>query len=481
MQPMDRRRLLLTRTARVKLALVGALALGALALAGASSARGTAVAPPVSAAQATALGRDAYLYGYPLLEFLRVRGTETSVRCPDQRGDAPVNSFSNAAQFANPSARTIVAPNVDTLYSIAHLDLGSGPVVLSHPSMGHRYFVFELLDPYTNVIGYIGSRTTGSRAGRFAIAWIRHQGPRARGARVIRSAYRRVWVIGRTLAGGRGDQHRAVKLMRRYRLTPPGGARRFGAGCRPRVLRKAATPAGLAFLDALGRALQESPPPPRDRPLLTQLARVGVGPGLRPQAAGLPVATLDALAASVTATAKALPGIVRSTIVSRAAAHGGWATPAANIGNYGTDYPYRAGVAEVGLGANTPAEAVYPTAYTDSTGQTLDGRGTYRLVFRQGQLPPVRAFWSMTLYDGHGYLVANTAHRYAIGDTHPPLVTRGDGSVVVVVQRDRPSAKGVNWLPAPAGPFRLTLRLYWPKRAVLTGAWQPPPLHRTSP
>ncbi len=466
---------------RAWLALAGVLVLAVCTLAEVSSDGRAEAASSVSAAQASALGQQAYLYGFPLLEFLRVRSTQTSVRCPDHQGDAPVNSFSNANQFANPSERTIVAPNVDTLYSIAHLDLGSGPVVLSHPTMGHRYFVFQLLDPYTNVIGYVGSRTTGSRAGRFAITWVKHQGPRVPGVRVIHSAYRRVWVIGRTLAGGRADQRRAFELMRQYTLTPPGGPRRFAAGCRPGAPRAAATPSGLAFLDLLGQALRENPPPGRDRPLLTQLARVGVGPGLRPQAAGLPAATLDALVASVTATAKTLPSIVRTTVIRQAATHGGWNIPAANIGNYGTDYLYRAGVAEAGLGANTPAEAVYPTAYTDSSGQTLDGHLAYRLVFAPGQLPPARAFWSLTLYDGNGYLVANPAHRYAIGDTHPPLIKRADGSVVVLVQRERPTTTGVNWLPTPAGPFRLNLRLYWPRRSVLTGAWKPPAISRISP
>ncbi len=471
----------LAHRAGIRLALIGPLVLTVFALAGVSSRGRAAVVPSVSAAQASALGQQAYLYGFPLLEFLRVRSTQTSVRCPDRQGDAPVNSFSNANSFANPSERTIVAPNVDTLYSIAHLDLGSGPVVLSHPSMGSRYFVFQLLDPYTNVIGYIGSRTTGSRAGRFAITWTKHQGPTFAGVRVIHSAYRQVWVIGRTLAGDRNDQRRALELMRQYTLTPPEGPRHFPVGCKSGAPRVAASPSGLAFLDALGQALKANPPPRRDRPLLTQLAIVGIGAGLRPQAAGLPVATLDALSASVTATAKALPSLVRRTVISQAATHGGWNVPAANIGNYGTDYLYRAGVAEAGLGANTPAEAVYPTAYTDSSGRTLDGHLAYRLVFAAGQLPPARAFWSLTLYDGNGYLVANPAHRYAIGNTHPPLIKRADGSVVVLVQRRRPSAAGVNWLPAPAGSFRLNLRLYWPRRSVLIGAWKPPPINRISP
>lgn len=272
-------------------------------------------APVVSPAQASSLGRQAFLYGLPLLEFLRVRSTATSVRCPDTAGAAPVNSFSDYVQFATPADRTVVAPNVDTLYSIAELDLGRGPVVLSHPAMGRRYFVFQFLDPYTNTIGYVGSRTTGAGAERFAIAWRGHRGHRLSGTTVMISPFRRVWVIGRTLAGDRADQRRALALMRRYTLTPPGGERRFPRSCRPGRPKRATTPAGLAFLDALGQALRDNPPPVRDRPLLARLSAVGVGPGLRPERAGLPPATLAALVSGVSSTAAVLPSVAKATLL----------------------------------------------------------------------------------------------------------------------------------------------------------------------
>ena len=433
---------------------------------------------PVTPAQASALGQSAYLYGFPLLEFLRVAHTQTSVRCADRAGDAPVNAFSNAAAFAGPRDRVIVAPNVDTLYSIAHLDLGHGPVVLSHPRMGRRYFVFELLDPYTNVIGYIGSRTTGPAAGRFAIAWPGHPGQRVAGARVIRSGYRRVWVIGRTLASGPADQRRAQALMAGYRLTTP-GRRTVAKACRPGRVTRASTPTGAAFLNALDRGLTENPPPAHDRPLLAQLAAIGVGSGRRVAAAGLTSAAYSALIAAVDQTAALLPTIARTTVLNEAKANHGWADPAANIGAYGTDYRFRAGVASVGLGANTRAEAVYPTALTDASGQLLDGNRAYRLVFAAGQAPPDRAFWSLTMYDGSGYLVANPAHRYAIGSSHPPVRRERDGSIVVLMRRTRPTDPHANWLPTPAGPFRLTLRIYRPRESVLDGRWQPPPITPT--
>jgi hypothetical protein len=293
----------------------------------------------------------------------------------------------------------------------------------------------------------------------------------------VRSPSRRVWVIGRTLATDRTDQRRAVAEMRRYRLTPPGGGRRFGR-CRPGKPREARTPTGLAFLDALGRALAQNPPPARDRPLVERLAAVGVGPGMRPERAGLAPDVLQALVAGVDAIARALPGAARNTILQGSLANEGWSIPRPIIGNYGTDYTYRAGVALLGLGANTPDEAMYPTALTDATGQLFDGSNRYRLTFAPGREPPARAFWSLTMYDADGYLVENPQRRYAIGDSHPPLLRRPDGSIVVAIQRERPTEPRVNWLPAPAGGFRLNLRLYVPERSALSGAWRPPPVQR---
>jgi hypothetical protein len=470
------------RTARPLAAVAAAVAIlasGGAVASGGAPAPGAA-APSIAPAAAAALGQSAYLYGFPLLEFLRVDRTETSVRCADRAGDAPLNTFSNAAHFARPQDRTVVAPNVDTLYSIAHLDLGRGPVVLSHPAMGHRYFVFELLDPYTNVIGYIGSRTTGAAAGRFAITWAGHRGRRIPGARVIGSGYRRVWVIGRTLAAGPADQRRAQMLMARYALRTPGshGATRR---CRPGPVRHAAATTAAGFLAALDRGLTANPPPARDRPLLHRLAAIGVGPGLTPARARLDSAARAALNAAIAQTSTLLPTIARTTVLTEAEHNHGWANPSREIGAYGTDYRFRAGVAVVGLGANTRAEAIYPTALSDDAGQPLEGTHRYRLVFAPGQTPPARAFWSLTMYDSAGYLVTNPEHRYAIGSHHPPLRRERDGSIVVALQRSRPADPHANWLPTPAGAFRLSLRVYWPRSRALSGRWQPPPVQPVTP
>jgi len=187
---------------------------------------------------------------------------------------------------------------------------------------------------------------------------------------------------------------------------------------------------------------------------------------------------LAALVRGVDEEAAALPTSSKLAALQQATGDNGWVIPARTIGDYGTDYAYRAQIAVLGLGANTPAEAVYPTALADPSGQLLNGAHSYRITFARAQLPPARAFWSLTLYDGNGFLVRNPVHRYAVGSTHPPLVRRADGSVVIVIQHARPSAGRINWLPAPRGAFRLSLRLYWPTAAVLHGRWQPPPVLR---
>ncbi|GIK77878.1 MAG: DUF1214 domain-containing protein [Thermoleophilia bacterium] len=465
-----------------RLATVAAL-LAAIALtpiAGSEASAGVAGPTPERAAE---LGRRAWIYGFPLLEFARVRKEQTSVACPDRRGNAPLNSFSNAPTFPSPESRTVVAPNTDTLYSIAHLDLGHGPIVLGHPGMGRRYFSLQLLDPYTNVIGFIGSRATGPKAGRFAIAWREKPARTKPRMPVIESRYRRVWVIGRTLATDRADQREAYRRMRRYELHRLGREpRRFPARCNPGEPGEFPTPTdGERFIAKLNRKLASNPPPRRDRPLLDELASVGVGPGLDPERAGLSPAALNALYASVAAEAASFPTATRLAALQQAIAEGGWLLPADNIGDYGTDYEFRARIAILGLGANTPDEAIYPTALTDSAGALLDGANDYRVTFPPGEAPPARYFWSLTAYDSSGFLAPNPIDRYSVGPSHPPLREKADGSIVIALQDEKPAESRVNWLPTPAAGFRLNLRLYGPSRAARRGDWRPPPVVEVTP
>jgi hypothetical protein len=456
---------------------VAALAAAAIAVPASAQAGGSEITPEL----ANELGHQAYVYGYPLLDMLRIRHEMSSVPCPDGSGNAPINQIANAKKFATPADRTVVAPNTDTLYSLSQLDLKKGPIVLRHPDMGKRFFDFELVDPWTNVIDYVGTRTTGSDAGHFTIRWTGDgKGKKARqlGNPIIKSKYRRVWLIGRTLAGDVADQEKAYGIMKRYELLKPNGKKfKLAADCHRGKGEPSKYPLptdGADFIAQLNRAMVNNPPPKRDQPLLDELAPLGVGPGLSPDDAGLEPDVLGALHQGVEQEQATLPTAARLHFVQQSIDAKGWVFADPDIGDFGTDYLLRARIAVVGIGANTPEEAVYPGALADSGGALLNGANDYEMVFPADDLPPARYFWSLTMYDLDGFLVANPIDRYSLGPSHPPLIRRDDGSIAVVISHDEPSADDVNWLPAPSGAFRLNMRLYGPRKRVLNGDWTPP-------
>ena len=445
------------------------------------------VPPTTDPVSALSLGQQAYDYGLPLLQFLRVRQEMTSVRCPDSIGNAPVNAFSNAKTFADASSRTVVAPNTDTLYSIAHLDLSHGPIVLRHPAMGSRYFSFAMLDPFTNVIATPGTREDGGAEAAIVIRWTGSPGSHADqtppGARIVVSDFQRLWVIGRTLAGDQADQQQAYGLMQQYSLTGLDGSRpSFPATCDPGTPSTFPVPTdGPGFIAALNAGLSANPPPAQDAPLLDALRPYGIGAGLSPDQATIDPATRTALYQGITTEAAALPQVAKASTLASAAQHHGWYLPPSNIGSYGTDYKYRAQIALLGLGANTPAEAIYPTGLSDTNGVPYTGSNNYRLTFTKDQEPPARFFWSLTMYDFSGYLVPNATNRYSVGPSHPPFARQADGSIVIAIQNAAPSDPSVNWLPAPTGQFRLNLRLYGPSQDAIDGVWSPPGVQNLGP
>ena len=438
--------------------------------------------PEQQRAAGEAMGKEAYTYGYPLNEF-------NLVRKADLKLSAPLNVLANAQQLATPAAQGVVAPNTDTLYSLAQIDLGKGPVVLKVPEMDHglfnpRYWTFEFVEPYTNVVGYIGSRLNGSAGGTWALEWDGAKSKKAlpKGVKRFKSSARRLWVIGRTLVSGKQDEAKAKKLMAQYRLGTLAALTAGKALTKPRNLTpgrpKTVEPPGLGFLDLLSAGMTEDPPPARDAAIVARMRNFGIGAGLKPSTAGLPAPVLEGLAAGVDAAAASLPTEARLPILTQAKENGGWYNPSSKVGIFGTDYAMRARVALVGLGINTVEESTYPTALTDSAGDMLNGANSYRMVFKRGKLPPVKGFWSVTMYDSSGYLVPNAAKIYAVGPDHPGMITRKDGSVVIVVQKSKPTEKDVNWLPSPEAGFRLNMRLYVPSKSILNGTWKPPGIEK---
>lgn len=439
----------------------------------ASSLHGVSGADRQRAEQAFATGVAAYLYGIPPVR----------VRLTVQR--FPRNVLVGIAKLATPATRTVVAPNHDTLYSVSQLDLGAGPLVVDAPATGGRYSVLQLLDAYTNA-AYIGAGSERDHHQAVAIVPPGWQGSLPAGVRVIRSPTKLVWLLGRTLVDGPADVAAAKKVMQRYSLTPLGD---WMAGKRNAAVvldsfagnqRPISTPTGLAFFDALGDALAADPPPARDACALRAFAKIGVGPGLHPTG-GADLLVTRALVAA----AHAGPGVIDriATIAQRRSRqdHNGWSFSPPDTAKFGTDYAHRALVGARGLAANVPSQAIYPHAYWDRDGHRLTGRHNYVIHFRRAQLPPVRSFWSITMYGRSLYLVPNAIHRYTVGDRTRGLHYGRDGSLTIYIRHKPPPARQrANWLPAPVGRFELHLRLYEPKRTATNGRWEPPVVRRTN-
>jgi len=441
--------------------------------------------------RAFGLGLQAYVYGYPLLDTDRVYLTSTSVNVPDGAGAGagagPVNQFSNIRRLTNPSDKTVVAPNHDTLYSMAWLDLRRQPIVVHMPVVRRRFVVFELVDPYTTNFANIGS--VGRPAGNYALTPPSWHGRLPKGVRRIRSPYTRVWIIGRTYIRNAADTPNVVRIQNEYSLTP---LNKWGTNYRPlrpkHIRRKPreytvpGTSAGqnpLAFFDALGDQLRQFHPPARDHPLLRQLATVGIGPGMHPSTnTSLDAATRQGLEAAVGAGPGQVSADLQKSFLSIAPKHNGWLV--ARTGRYGTDYADRAVTDKVGLGAPLSTLALYPFTITDSDLHPLTGANRYVAHFPAHDLPfPARAFWSMTMYDSSGFFVPNKAHIYLVNNRSPLHYNR-DGSLDIYIQPDPPQnpLQRRDWLPSPVGaPFRLIMRLYKPidLPGIISGSsWQPP-------
>jgi hypothetical protein len=437
------------------------------------------------------VGTDAYVYGIPLMEFERQAQQQTSVTVPNSLSDAPVNQLGSDSQLNSPQPghQVFVQPNVDTLYTMGHLNLASGPIVLHVPRVAnHRYYVFQFLDPYTNTFAYVGTRTTGDGAGNFLISGPGWHGRVPKGVHQIKSSYELVWLCGRTLVNGPADLAAVHKLQKKYRLIPLAQYRRHGLKWKPpkprKVIRKASSPqvpTGLEFYAKLGQYLKQSPPPAADDPELQALAKVGIGPGLNPAKAGLSAPVLAGLAEAADNGLSYIANERTTFAAESAVTHDGWFVPGADTGNFGTDYTWRAIVAVYGLGANEPAEAMYIVGVIDQSDQKLDGSHEYVIHFPAGSLPPAKFFWSLTMYDGNFSLVPNAINRYALANHIPGLKYNADGSLDIYVQHAAPPAtEQSNWLPAPAnGNFEVTLRLYGPEATALAGKYSYPTITRT--
>ena len=406
--------------------------------------------------------REAYIYCLPLIEMAAARAR--MLRGDPAGQPAAINRFGSTRNLAGPQNRTITSPNNDTLYNNAWLDLTKGPVTLTIPPTGERYISVALMNMYSDNDVILGTRTTGNGGGRYTIVG---PGQPGQGPNTVRLSTPHGWCLGRILNDGPADLDACHKVQDALTLQGP-------AGTPPPAYATRRSPWQDYFASAQ-QLLVSDPPPAVDGVALQGLARLGIMPR-----GGFDPAKLDAAAAKEieAGVAEAIPAIQRGNAANIVQ---GWNYPRSNIGYFGQDYLFRAGVALGGLAALTPPEATYLRPVGDK-GAGTPLNGNYRLTFPAGKLPAVNSFWSLTMYeatpDGQFFLTPNKLNRYSIGDRTPGLRKNADGSLDIWIGRDDPGGdKTANWLPAPAsGPFSISLRNYLPKFELLDGRWLAPPL-----
>jgi hypothetical protein len=439
--------------------------------------------PPVSAQTQTAclpsvpvILKD-YIYGFAPVVLTATRRLLTAVPDATIPGLAPINQLARLNALATPAEQLIPRPNADTLYTQAWLDLAHEPIILHVPDTAGRYYLIPLLDAYSNEFASIGSRTTGTGEGNYAIV-----GPHWHGrlpepiSGVVRAPTNIVWLIGRTLVHGQEDLPNAVAVTNQYQLVPLTAYPNFlmTGSYTPPVNVPVISPnpdfkdfpiydsrgfSNPAFFDVLLETSLQNPPPLQQEPQAALLVAEGVL--LKSQL------TQDIANQAVNAMVceEETTGIRQN----------GWSTHL-DIGNYGSDYLLRAATARFGLGANVPADAVYYSALVDINNNPLTAPSNYVIHFAPNQIPPVNGFWSVTVYDGNGFLVANPINRYSVG-SESGLVPNADGSIDILLQNAPPATLQTNWLPTPAKPpfdFNVSLRLYWPGESVLNGTYPVP-------
>jgi hypothetical protein len=435
-----------------------------------------------------ALAQDAYIYGYPLVTMEMTRRVITNVASPEGT-HGPMGQIIKLRQYPNASFRDVTAPNADTLYTTSFFDVGKEPWVLSIPDMKGRYYLFPMLDGWTNVFQVPGKRTTGTGAQTYAITGRGWKGTLPSGVKEYKSPTNIVWWLGRIYCTGTPEDYAAVHALQdQCKLvplssygkpyTPPPGTVDASIDMKTPVRDQVNRMDAIAYFTLLAQLMKTNPPAAADAPALARFAKIGLVAGQDFDASKLrnadfvkrvPQVAFDRimLQFKVNKDVKDINGFAYTT----------------KTGLYGTDYFMRALVTAIGLGANRPQDAVYPTSMKDGDGRAYDGANKYVMRFRKGQLPPVAGFWSLTMYDGNYFFVANPINRYSIS-ARQNLKANPDGSVDLYIQKDSPGAdKESNWLPAPSGKFILMLRLYWPNEknpSILNGSWEIPPVKKVS-
>lgn len=433
-----------------------------------------------AAAEARAIAEEAYLYGFPMvINYKTMYDFNVDKTSPQYKG--PFNRVLSEARVFTPKDTTIVTPNSDTPYSMLQMDLRAEPLVLTVPEVEKgRYYSVQLIDMYTFNYGYIGSRTTGNGGGAFLVAGPSWKGETPAG---VKKAFRCETdfslAIFRTQLFNAADMDNVRKIQAGYNVQTLSEFMKKPTPPAPPKIVFDKIDKDLAEVNPFGYlsfVLQFCPPVEEEKALRAKFAKIGIVAGKPFDAAALSPMQSE----GVFEGAKSGMGKIKRAAAAIGRNVNGWRVTTGTLdrAGYRGDWLARAAVAAAGVYANDSAEAMYPMTRVDADGAKLDGAaGRYTLSFASGQLPPVNAFWSVTMYDGKTQLlVENPIHRYLINSPMlPGLKKNADGSLTIYIQKDSPGKqREANWLPAPDGPICLVMRLYWPKQEAIDLVWKPP-------
>jgi hypothetical protein len=438
------------------------------------------------------IAEEGLIYGLPLVMYY-TSTYELFVDKTSSQYKAPIGTLTNEARVFTYEDTAVITPNSDTPYSLMEVDLRAEPTVISVPAVAKpRYYSVQLTDANTFNYGYMGSRSTGTEPGDYMVVgpdWKGEKPPQIK--QVFHSTTPFTAIIFRTQLFDASDMPNVVKIQAGYKVQPLSSFLKQPAPPAPPAINYLKADAEIAkkeFWEILDFALQYSPAGPEEVEIRAKLARIGVGPGK----------TFDLKDLSLVHKAEILVGMkAGSDQVDKYIASGGKVINGWNVASFFGDRAYyngdwlkRAAAAKGGIYGNSAIEAMYPLTRMLPNGEAMDAsKHNYTLTFAKGELPPVNAFWSVTMYDGKSqFLIKNPINRYLINSPMlPDMKTNPDGSLTIFLQKDSPGKDTEsNWLPAPDGPIYLVMRLYWPKEtppSILPageGTWKPPAIVRAA-
>src|SRR5882724_581458 len=441
----------------------------------------TTHAADISPTEARAIAKEAYIYGFPIVDNYRIQyGYFVDRQNPEFK--ASWNRIVNIPRAYTPADTAIQTPNSDTPYSFVGMDLRVEPMVLTVPPIEkERYFSVQLIDAYTFNFDYIGSRTTGNNGGSYVVTGPNWKGETPKGVKkVFRSETEFVFAVYRTQLFNPGDLDNVKKVQVGYKAQTLSAFLGTAAPKAAPTLEfiKPLTPAeektSPEFFNILNCVLGYCPTDPSEVELMARFAKIGVDAGKTFDASTLSPEMKKAIEEGVGDAWAAFGGLVKLF-------DGGKVTSGDVFGTreyLKNNYLYRMAAAVLGIYGNSKQEAMYPFYAADEAKQKLNGANRYTVRFAPGKLPPVHAFWSLTMYElPKSLLVANPINRYLINSPMLPQLKRdADGGITLYIQNESPGKeKEANWLPAPKGPFVMAMRLYWPKEEAVDGKWTAPP------